>query len=430
VKRSWRADARLPAYVAAAVVGVVLSIAVGRAELAAIAAPWAVLALLGVADRRPPELRAVVAVATERVLEGDEVDGDARLAWHGTGDVDVILAPLPGMEVVAPTRVVGWCVTGATHPADAPVVLPFALRARVWGRHQLGELHVRFRRPWGLLVWDEVVAVGPEVRVLPGGAKVDRLLDPHEPRDVSGAHRSSHRGQGTEFAELRPYAPGDRLRDLSWSASARLGEPWVVVHHPERTGTLLLLLDTFLDGSETGTEALARAARAAWAVASAHLRAGDRVGLLASGRVTAWLAPTAGRRARYQLLDELLSVGAVAEDRRRHQGGSRRRSVPPDALVVGVTALRSPSFAGDLLAHRRAGRTVVVIVIDTADLLPGPGDAVEGAVQRLWGAELDVARHRLSRLGVPSALVGPGGEVAAAVAGLRRAGRAPSRVQR
>ena len=40
---------------------------------------------------------------------------------------------------------------------------------------------------------------------------------------------------GEDFADLRPYVPGDRLRDLSWAASARSDEPWVVVHHPDGT---------------------------------------------------------------------------------------------------------------------------------------------------------------------------------------------------
>jgi uncharacterized protein (DUF58 family) len=237
---------------------------------------------------------------------------------------------------------------------------------------------------------------------------------------VAGAHLSRRRGPGTDFAELRPYVPGDRLRDVSWSTSSRLGEPWVIVHHPERTGTVVLVLDTFHDASAPGTEGLARAARAAWAVAAAHLRAQDRVGLVSEGPAAAWLPPRSGRRARWMLLDELLGVGAAAEDRRSRRP-QRRLAVPPDALVVGVTSLRSPTFARQLVHHRRLGRTTVALVVDTSDLLPPVHGPVEAAAQRLWRVEVDIARYELERAGVPTALVPPAGAVAPAIAILRRA---------
>ena len=78
------------------------------------------------------------------------------------------------------------------------------------------------------------------MRVLPRPLHLDALLKPSEPRTVAGAHLTRVRGPGTDLAELRPYVPGDRLRDLSWSATARTGEPWVIVCHPERTGTVVV----------------------------------------------------------------------------------------------------------------------------------------------------------------------------------------------
>ncbi len=59
------------------------------------------------------------------------------------------------------------------------------------------------------------------------------------------------------------------------------GEPWVTLTPPECTGTLVLLVDAAIDGSAPSTEALARIARTAWAIAENHLRHQDRVGLLA-----------------------------------------------------------------------------------------------------------------------------------------------------
>jgi uncharacterized protein (DUF58 family) len=411
-----RPDLRLAAYCAAATVALVATLVTGRHELAAIGAPFVLLAVAGLTDRRPPKVRATVTLATDRALEGDEVLGEVNLDWEGEAELDVLLGPLPGVTPIDPAPVLGWALPSTR----GPVSLPFTIRARAWGRHQLGELHVRARRPFGLVVWEDVVVEGPRLRVLPGPVHLDRLLHPSQPRAVAGVHLARLRGPGTDFADLRPYVPGDRLRDVAWAASARFGKPWVIVHHPERTGTLLLLLDASFDTSTASTEALARAARAAWAVAAEHLLAQDRVGLLTIGKTVAWLPPTAGRRARYLLLDELLSVGAVAEDWRAGRRPSGRTDVPPDALVVGVSTLRSFQFSRELLRHRRSGRTTAALVIDTSDLLYPPADGIQAAAQRLWRAELDVERHRLERSGIPTALV-TGNAVAPAVSVLRRA---------
>ena len=354
--------------------------------------------------------------------------GTVTVDWDGVAEIDVLVEGLPGVTVVDPEPVLGWSLPALS----GPVALGFRLRADTWGRHELGRLHVRARRPGGLVVWEEMAARGPSLRVLPGPLRLDALMHPSEPRAVSGAHLARVRGQGTDVAELRPYAPGDRLRDLSWSASARSGTPWVIVRHPERTGTVVLLLDGAVDGSAASTEALARAARAAWAVAEVHLRAQDRVGLQTSGAATQWLPPIAGRRARWMLLDALLTVGGAAQSRR----GTRlsgRAAVPADALVVGITTLRSGAFTRQLLHHRRAGHTTAALVVDMSDLVRPPVDIVDAAAQRLWRAELDVERSRLARAGVPTALVA-GDDVAPAVSTLRRvtaraqAGRAVSGV--
>lgn len=409
-----RADPRLVAYLAAACASLVATLVAGRAELAAAGAPFAALALVGLAERREPRVRARVEMTAARALEGDVVPGVVTVDWDGVAEVDVIVDRLPGVAAVEPAPVLGWSLPAGT----GPVALGFRVRAETWGRHELGRIHVRARRPGGLVEWESPVGAGPTVRVLPRPLQLEALLRPSDPLAVAGAHVARVRGPGTDLAELRPYVPGDRLRDLSWAATARTGAPWVVVRHPERTGTVVLLLDANVDGSAAMGEALARIARAAWAVAEVHLHAQDRVGLLAQGRATAWLPPIAGRRARWMVLDELLAVGGATEDRRM----ARPRAhavIPADALVVGVTTLRSPIFNRRLVHHRRAGHTTVALVVDMHDLVAPPADVVDAAAQRLWRADVDIERHRLERAGVSTAIV-PADTVGPAISALRR----------
>ncbi len=411
-----RADPRLPAYLVAGLGALIAAIATGHPELAALGAPFVVLLAAALVPREPGGLMGQVSVHADRAIEGDLVEGAVAVDWEGEAEVDVLLSGWRGVDPVEPEGVIGWSLP----LGRGPVTLPFTLRARSWGAHDLGALWVRARRPGSFLVTERVVARAPTLRVLPGGLRLDRLLRPAEPRAIAGMHISRFRGQGIDFAELRPYRPGDRLRDLSWGTSARLGTPWVTVRHPERTGTVLLFLDAVFSGEPRSMEALARVARAAWALASVHLRAQDRVGLLAQGRTTAWLPPRGGRRARWLLLDELLSVGQAAEDLSRRRRRGSRSVVPSDALVVGVTTLRSQTFAPELMRYRRAGHTTVALVVDTTDLVAASSDRVDDAVRRIRLAQREAERHALHRGGVPTALVSGAEGVGAAVLTLRR----------
>jgi uncharacterized protein (DUF58 family) len=197
-----RPDPRLPAYLAAAVAGLVATFVAGRPELAATGVPFAVLAAWGLAERRAPAPRASVELEAARVLEGDEIEGEVLVEWSGEAEVDVLVTPLPGVDPVEPAPVLGWSL-----PAMAgPVALPFRLRGRAWGRHELGRVHVRVRRPGGLVWWEEAGAGGPTVRVLPGPLRLDRLLHPSEPRAI--APGGGARGPTSPSCDRTPRATG------------------------------------------------------------------------------------------------------------------------------------------------------------------------------------------------------------------------------
>jgi uncharacterized protein (DUF58 family) len=238
-------------------------------------------------------------------------------------------------------------------------------------------------------------------------------------------HRSRRLGDGHEFAELRPYVPGDRLRDLNWAATARLRKPFVNKHHPDLAGDVLIAIDAFDDGSEVSTEALAKAARVAWALASIHLRGNDRVGLAGLGGSTQWLAPAGGRLAQYQLLETLLRIGGEAADGVAIPSGHHRRAVPSSALVIALTPLHDPAVVGTLESWRARGRAVAVVVIDSSALMDEPGSSSEALARRLWRLELERRKRELTRVGIPVVTAPVDSAVTPMVSALRRARRAP-----
>ncbi|BCJ29394.1 DUF58 domain-containing protein [Actinocatenispora sera] len=411
-----RRDGRLLPYLAIVIGALVVAVLAGQPAVVAFAVPFLLALGVGLVRTGTLAVTATLTVDTSQLLEGDLVRGEIALDWTGPLDLEVLIRTPRGLVGVPPypTR---WAIPAATGPLRLPVVL----RAAHWGRHLAGEVWVRARAPRGLLVWQGRVATGPSLRVLPQVERLNRLLDPAESRTVAGVHQARRIGEGYEFAELRPYEPGDRLRDLNWGATARHGRPYVNRHHPELSGEVVVVLDTYTDGT---TEVLARAARAAWAIVSVHLQAGDRVGLIGLGGGWRTLHPAGGERAKYQLLETLLEMGADAVDTTSHNWVSHRLPVPESALVIALTSLYQRSVVRFCQDWRAKGRAVAVAVLDAGDALPAPASATEVIARRLWRLEIDRRRAMLAGVGIPVVTVGPGGLARSVVGGLRRLGQA------
>src|SRR3990172_3165623 len=92
----------------------------------------------------------------------------------------------------------------------------------------------------------------------------------------AGAVRSRFRGRALEFADYRPYTPGDDPRLVDWRAYTRLGRLYLKQYEEERTRTLTLLLDcsASLDWGEgedhKGRYSRRLAAALAWISLSRH----------------------------------------------------------------------------------------------------------------------------------------------------------------
>jgi len=105
---------------------------------------------------------------------------------------------------------------------------------------------------------------------------------------LGGGERSRFRGQGLEFAELRPYQPGDDPRLIDWNHTARQGQPHIRCYQEERSRQVLLLTD--LSRSITPVKfALLQEAVALLAFAAVAQR--DRVGLIGFAEETELVLP-------------------------------------------------------------------------------------------------------------------------------------------
>jgi uncharacterized protein (DUF58 family) len=102
---------------------------------------------------------------------------------------------------------------------------------------------------------------------------------------LSGGYRSTFRGSGIEFSEVRAYQPGDEVRRIDWNVTARTGHAFVKTYAEERELTLNLIVDTSRSmdfGSRRWTKR-ETAAQFCALISFVAMRHQDRVGLALFG---------------------------------------------------------------------------------------------------------------------------------------------------
>ncbi len=128
----------------------------------------------------------------------------------------------------------------------------------------------------------------------------------------AGQSESVFKGRGMEFAEVRPYLPGDEVRDIDWNVTARTGVPFVKRFTEERELTVVLAVDVsgsldFGSGDLSKRELVAELAAL---LAFSALQNSDRVGLvLFSDRLELYVPPRKGRTQVLRIVRELLTHG-------------------------------------------------------------------------------------------------------------------------
>lgn len=385
---------RLGAYVALAVVAVVGGLALARPELVALAASPALLVGLGLITGRRLDVAVGVAVDRQRGVEGQDLELLVTLTAIGRAARVEVAIVLPNGLTAIDDAVIVRLEAGVARS------LRVAVRCERWGAYRLGAVRLRVVDPYGMFSATAATRPTTTLKVYPQAPVLRRLLAPLETQLQLGAVRSRHRATGVELAELRPYIPGDDARAISWRATARRQELWVAERHPERSGDVVLVLDTLAEARAGEAGTLDLAVRAATVLLSGHLARRDRVGVVGLGGTVTWLRPGMGAVQRYRLIDALLSSRILPTAVWAGAAGIPVRALPPQALVIGLSPLldeRVVRAFADL-----AGRSVdmALVELDPDAFLPPVEGESDRLARRLWALERDNVRRRFLRRGV------------------------------
>ncbi len=165
---------------------------------------------------------------------------------------------------------------------------------------------------------------------------------------LQGDYRSAALGQGVELAQIRPYVPGDDVRQIEWNVTARTNEPHVRVQVAERVLTTWLVLDAS-PSMNFGTADRRKADVAegvAMAVGHVATRRGNQLGVVTFGNgEPRTIPPAQGRPGMMNLLASLHrpqreeeARGSTLAEAMRRVGRFARWS----RLVVVVSDFRGP----------------------------------------------------------------------------------------
>jgi uncharacterized protein (DUF58 family) len=391
---------KLVAYVALAGAGLVAALALRLQELVVLAAPFAFLPAVSLLLARRPQVDVDLELERDRALESEDLGVKVQLdAETGVDRLEVLLELPRGLDVVDGPNPVAICLGSETVRR-----LELRLCCERWGGYRVGRLFLRARDRFGFTSWEWSVDQRSALKVYPREEFVKDLLRPLETQVFTGNHVSRQKGEGIEFADLRSFVPGDRVRYVNWRASARRGELWVNEHQAERNAEVVLFLDTFTEASRGGESTLDLALRAAASLTARYLQQKDRVGFVTFGGMLNWFLPATGTMQMYRLVDSLIDTQIVHSYAWRDIDVLPRRTLPPKAMVIALTPLLDDRAVGALLDLRARGFDLVVVEISPEPFLPAPSGELASLARRIWTLRRETMRAHFQEAGVPVAV--------------------------
>ena len=246
------------------------------------------------------------------------------------------------------------------------------------------------------------------MRVLPLSSPFDSRAEAPQPLGLVGANRATRLGGGTEFATIRPFQAGDRLRRINWRVSLRTDTVHVQTTRAEEDSGVLLVVDAGADHGRSGgvdgeASSLDLTLRAAAAIAEHHVRNGDRVALRVIGRGHEQVGYGAGHRHLRRLLGTLGSMLVGEPDER--DSAALQLGVSGGTVVIVLSPMLSPAIATATATLVRGG--LPVLVIDTlppavvARTTEGTDQALSDLAWRMRRVEREQVLGRLATLGCP-----------------------------
>ena len=197
-----------------------------------------------------------------------------------------------------------------------------------------------------------------------------------------GTQRSLYTGSGLEYAQSRPYAPGDSVKQIDWRLSARRRTPHVKEYDALKRVDVHLLVDVSASMSASSVE-LSKRDLALWLAAAlglAYSQALCPVAVRALSGVGSALGrePSLNRSQLWRALAELREAPAGRGGSAASEVDLLAASMGRRSLVVALTDLHEPGLAEALARVAQRHDLIVLRPVDPAEEEPLRAGFVRG----------------------------------------------------
>jgi uncharacterized protein (DUF58 family) len=261
-------------------------------------------------------------------------------------------------------------------PAADIIILPgketsaiYEVRPMERGEKRWGRVFIRYRSTLQFAERRAVANLDRVIRIYPNLHEARKMrLYLLRSRQIELEKRLQHRpGRGREFESLREYRDGDEIRDVCWTASARRSRLVSKVYRPERSQSVIVVLDAgrLMLARSGEFSKLDYAVTAALSLAQVAMAGGDTVGLIAYGRrIQAQMNASTGPAHLRGMLDQLAMVSGELVEANHARAAEVLLKRQRRCLVVWVTDLAETAATPEVIesAARLLRRHLVLFV--------------------------------------------------------------------
>ncbi len=392
------------------VAGVIAALASHRPDLLVAVSPLVIISCWSVFTRPTAGLTLTSKLGRTSLREGEATTlRYAVTCAPGLQDLAVVLSPARFVQ----TKPAYGVLSVGVPPGQDVTEVEVNLRVTRWGDQPAGPALVAASSSWAAYQCGPVTALASTISTLPAAPVFDAAAPMPHPVGHVGIDRSARTGDGSEFASIRPFQLGDKLRRIHWPSSLRSQTLNVTSTYADQDSQVLVLVDAANDlGTSEGVDGAASTldatVRAAAALCEHYLRRGDRVSLRIVGSSAPTVVPPSTGQPHLRRMLTTLSRstpgGAFAE---------REMTVPyriePGAIVIVCSPLISPVIMQRTLAMARRGLTLIVIDTMPVEIAHSVDDVYVELAWRIRMLERSVDARQVAEAGVPVvAWRGPG----------------------
>jgi len=306
-----------------------------------------------------------------------------------------------------PERWLPDLVPGETAEVEYPVL------ARKRGVYPFGWVDLDSTDPLGIFGFHREIEAPATIIVHPRPVALPPVRPPAAGVTVSVRARLRKRGEGTDFAGLREYVPGDDMRRVHWKNSAKRGKLTVVEYESGEANSIAVVLDLspeYLAGHDEDST-LEYGVTLAASIAAQCLRRGAEFSLLAEGAEGHSLWSLTAPSEETRVMDALARVRADAKATLADTLLAFEQWLPAGSGVVVISPAVGPEAAVAARRLTALGHGVLWVSLVAPSFLreaddAGPTEAAYAELATaLAGARCEVRQvrrgdHLATRMGV------------------------------